>query len=94
MKHLRLLQLPGKSTAKVVIVEVVAVIADLQAASTKAANADAPAKSIFLDAAEIVESVQNSRFAIYQVIQQRHRHDLKRLYLSVVLVEPVSKVAA
>ena len=75
--------LPGKSTANVAIDVGVAAIDDPQAISMKDANADAAAKSIWLLAPKIV---RKQALLMRKVVQQRHRHNLKRLHLSVLLV--------
>ncbi len=79
------LRLPGEGTTNEVIDEVAAVTVDLQAISIKAANADAAARSIRLRATETVP-IQHPRLPVYKIIQQRCRHKLYRLYLSILWV--------
>ena len=73
--------LPGKGTPNVVKD---VVVVDPQAISIKVANADAAAKSIWLLAPKIVR--KQALLLMRKVVQQRHRHYLKRLHLSVLRV--------
>jgi hypothetical protein len=65
-----LLQLPGEGTTDVGNAVAVVGNVDPQAISIKAANADPPARSIFLYATKIVPAIKHSRLSVYQVIQQ------------------------